>query len=587
MLYPQTNPYRQMLDLSGFWHIQFDPDDAGGFQAGFSGGEIIAVPASWNEQITERRDYLGTGWYQTEFALPWGWRGQRIFARFGSVNYLAEVWLNGQRLGAHEGGHLPFAFDITDAVRDEGNVLVVRVNGELAPDHVPPGNLSGIANAGFAMSSYPDGSFDFFPYCGIQRPVLIYTQPTEAITDVTVTTSINGSSGIVSVKTEHAPGLTTRLTLTGHGANLSTDGVSLTVPNAALWSPEAPNLYQLAVELRRGDQVIDRYTLTIGIRTITVDGDRLLLNGQPIKLLGFGRHEDFPVVGKGMLPALVVKDYDLMRWIGANSYRTSHYPYSEQQMDVADQLGVMVIDETPAVGLFFTDPGLAHRNEICQQYIRELIDRDKNHPSVIMWSIANEPHTAEPEARQAYQRQNFTIQEHSSRPAAVAAFKAQAELVRALDPTRPVTLVSHEGATEEAWQFVDVISLNRYNGWYTESGRIEVGVARLSREIDLVHQRFPGPFMLTEFGTDTIPGHHAEPPEMFSEEYQAEFLSQYIALLDSKPFVVGQHIWNLCDFKTGQAVHRVSGYNYKGVFTRDRRPKLAAHKIREIWTKPR
>ena len=408
------------------------------------------------------------------------------------------------------------------------------------------------------------------------------------ITDVTVTTIIDGTSGVVSVKTEHTPGdgLTTHLILTGHGANLSADdGATLTVPNAALWSPQSPNLYQLAVELRRGDQVIDRYTLTIGIRTIAVDGDRLLLNGQPIKLLGFGRHEDFPVVGKGMLPALVVKDYDLMRWIGANSYRTSHYPYSEQQMDVADQLGVMVIDETPAVGLFFTDPGLAHRNELCQQYIRELIDRDKNHPSVIMWSIANEPHTAEPEARQTYQRQNFTVVEHSSRPAAVELFKAQAELVRALDSTRPVTLVSHEGATEESWQYVDVISLNRYNGWYTELGRIEVGVARLSREIDLVHQRFPGPFMLTEFGTDTIPGHHAEPPEMFSEEYQAEFLSQYIAMLDSKPFVVGQHIWNLCDFKTGQAVHRVSGYNYKGVFTRDRRPKLAAHKVREIWTK--
>ena len=179
MLYPQTNPYRQMLDLSGFWRIQFDPDNAGGYQAGFSGGDIIAVPASWNEQITERRDYLGTGWYQTVFALPWGWRGQRIFARFGSVNYLAEVWLNGQRLGAHEGGHLPFAFDITDAVQDEGNVLVVRVNGELAPDHVPPGNLSGIPNAGFPNSSYPAGSFDFFPYCGIQRPVLIYTEPQE------------------------------------------------------------------------------------------------------------------------------------------------------------------------------------------------------------------------------------------------------------------------------------------------------------------------------------------------------------------------------------------------------------------------
>ncbi len=132
---------------------------------------------------------------------------------------------------------------------------------------------------------------------------------------------------------------------------------------------------------------------------------------------------------------------------------------------------------------------------------------------------------------------------------------------------------------------MDVISLNRYNGWYTQSGQIEVGAARLSREIDLVHERFPGPFILSEFGTDTIPGHHAEPPEMFSEEYQAAFLRAYIEMLNSKPFVVGQHIWNLCDFKTSQGVIRMGGYNYKGVFTRDRRPKLAAHRLRELWKK--
>ncbi|MCZ2099425.1 MAG: beta-galactosidase, partial [Anaerolineae bacterium] len=176
--------------------------------------------------------------------------------------------------------------------------------------------------------------------------------------------------------------------------------------------------------------------------------------------------------------------------------------------------------------------------------------------------------------------------EHSSREAAVTAFREQAALARSLDPTRPLTLVSHEGGTEEAWQFVDVISLNRYNGWYYQSGQIDLGIERLSLEIDLIHERYPGPFILSEFGADTIPGHHADPPEMFSEEFQAEFLSAYIAMLDSKPFVVGQHIWNLCDFKTSQGVIRMGGYNYKGVFTRDRRPKLAAHRLRAIWVKP-
>ncbi len=597
MLYPQSNTCRQMTDLSGFWDFRFDPADQGveqGWGAGFDPGEIIAVPASWNDQFVDWRDYTGVAWYQTTFDLPWGWHGQKIFVRFNAVSYLARVWLNGECLGEHEGGYLPFVFDITDRVKAEGNRLVVRVDGDLAPDRVPPGKLGGLPGAAFPTVNFPDTSYDFFPYCGIQRPVILYTQPPDAITDLTVITELDGTDGVVRVRIERStPGeapLTARVTLAGHGAESSTERriegtgteATLIVRDAALWSPDTPNLYDLRVELLRDGAVVDRYTLAIGIRTIAVEGDRLLLNGEPLKLVGFGRHEDFPVVGKGLLPALIVKDYALMRWIGANSFRTSHYPYSEQMMDLADRLGFLVIDETPAVGLFFFEEGLEKRNRLCQQMIREMIDRDKNHPSVIMWSIANEPHTAYLEAREAYYR-DLTVVDHPSRPEAVAAFKAQAELVRELDPTRPVTLVSHEGALEEAFEFMDVICLNRYHGWYSLSGQIDHGLERLDAEIELIHRLYPKPFILSEFGTDAIPGHHAQPPEMFSEEYQAEFLTKQIQLTNAKPFVVGQHIWNLCDFKTSQAVHRVGATNYKGIFTRDRRPKLAAHRVRALW----
>ena len=595
MLYPQSNTCRQMRDLSGFWDFRFDPTNEGDTQqwrAGFEPIESIAVPASWNDQFEDWRDYLGTAWYQTTFDLPWGWNGQRIFIRFNAVSYLTEVWLNGERLGQHEGGYLPFVFDITGRVKDTANVLVVRVNGELAPDRVPPGGLQGLAGASWGRQDFPDTPFDFFPYCGIQRPVLIYTEPQDAIKNLTVTTEISGSDGEVHILVERTPGdaLNARVTLSGHGAEHSatfavddnTAEVALTMPDAKLWSPDAPNLYDLTVELLRDGTVVDVYTLAIGIRTIEVEGDQLLLNGKPVKLIGVGRHEDFPVVGKGLLPALIVKDYALMRWLGANSFRTSHYPYSEQMMDMADRLGFLVIDETPAVGLFFLQTGLEKRNQICHQMIREMIDRDKNHPSVIMWSIANEPHTSKPEARAAYDR-DFTVVDHPSRPEAVASFKAQIELVRELDQTRPVTLVSHEGALEEAFEFVDVTCLNRYFGWYTQSGQIELGLEHLDKEIELIHQLYPKPFILSEFGADAIPGHHAQPPEMFSEEYQAEFITKQIQLTNLKPFVVGQHIWNMCDFKTSQGIIRMGAYNYKGIFTRDRRPKLAAHRLRTLW----
>jgi beta-glucuronidase len=158
-----------------------------------------------------------------------------------------------------------------------------------------------------------------------------------------------------------------------------------------------------------------------------------------------------------------------------------------------------------------------------------------------------------------------------------------ADLAHQLDPTRPVTLVTYCGALEESFKFVDVVCLNRYCGWYSQSGQIDAGLDRLDGEIELIHQLYPKPFILSEFGADTIPGHHAQPPEMFSEEYQVEILTRTMDLIDAKPFAVGQHVWNLCDFKTSQGVIRMGATNYKGVFTRDRRPKAAAHRLRARW----
>ncbi len=587
MLYPQSNRYRQVFDLSGFWEIKFDLEDKGdaaGWMSGFAGGRPIAVPASWNDQFESMRDYLGVAWYQTRFDLPWAARPPKCILRFGSVNYLAEVWLNGDRLGSHEGGHLPFEFEVTPLLHEQNNLLVVRVDGSLASDRVPPGNVPLNRLDRFAEVNYPDGSFDFFPYCGIQRPVLLYAVPPEGLSDLTVVTDISGQTGLVQVSLKrevgqheagnlsHTPARA-RLTLQGHGKSVTGVGqvnnpshtaeFTLQAPQAALWAPGSPNLYELVVELESDGRVFDRYALPVGIRTVKVEGSQLLLNGRPVYLKGFGRHEDFPVVGRGLLPALIIKDYALMEWVGANSFRTTHYPYSEQMMDLADRLGFLVIDETPAVGLFFAEEGLERRLALCRQFTQELIARDKNHPSVIAWSLANEP--------------------HSHRPTAGPFFRDLYNLAKALDTTRPVTLVSAVGAGEAAFEFVDFLCLNRYYGWYSEPGQLDLGCEKLSAELDALDAQFHKPLVLSEFGADTVPGCHAEPPEMFSEEFQAELLARYIGVLRTKPFIVGEHVWNLCDFKTGQMVRRVGGLNFKGVFTRDRRPKLAAHRLRQIW----
>lgn len=361
--------------------------------------------------------------------------------------------------------------------------------------------------------------------------------------------------------------VTLRATVRGNNVVVTSETTSmeivLPIPQAHLWSPTTPNLYDLIIELVSAGVVYDRYTLPIGIRTIRVSGSELLLNNQPMVLRGFGRHEDFPIVGRGMLSAVTIKDYELMRWVGANSFRTSHYPYSEQILDLVDRLGFLVIDETPAVGLFFAEDGLAKRFALCQQYVREMIARDKNHPSVIAWSLANEPHAHD--------------------PAAVSFFRALYDLAKSLDPTRPVTLASHLDADNASFAFLDLLCLNRYNGWKSETAQLDLGCQVLTRELDEVYARYHKPIIITEFGAEAFPGCHAEPPAMFSEEYQAETIARIIQVLNSKPYVVGQHVWCLCDFKTSQEVRRVGGINHKDVFTRDRQPKLAAHRLRALW----
>jgi beta-glucuronidase len=235
-------------------------------------------------------------------------------------------------------------------------------------------------------------------------------------------------------------------------------------------------------------------------------------------------------------------------------------------MDLADRLGFMVIDEIPAVGLHFAELGLERRSALCHDYMRELIARDKNHPSVIMWSLANEPSNNDPKAGPF--------------------FRGLYDLTKQLDPTRPATVVNMlmtPGPEEPTFEFVDVLCMNRYYGWYVFSGRLEEGLAASEQELDATHAKFGKPIIVAEFGADTLPGWHSEPAEMFSEEYQVEFLTKTIAMFNTKPYIVGQHVWNLCDFKTSQGVIRTASMNFKGVFTRDRRPKMAAHALRELW----
>lgn len=590
-LYPHESPTRATRDISGVWQFRLDRDgkgEAAGWSAGFTDSRPIPVPSSWNELFDDARNYFGNGWYQTEFYVDPAWQGRRIGLRFGSANYRAKAWLNGELLGEHVGGHLPFVFDVTAAIaHSRPNRLVVLVENELREDRVPAAAKP--SSSFMSFGGYPAVTYDFFPYSGLHRPVLLFATPMQRIDDVTVRTGLDASSGVVDVEFEVSEGWNGAAEVRIEGAarpvsaeTTVRDGkarASLRIPDVRAWGPDDPYLYRLSLRIG-GATTLDEYRMKIGVRTVEVRGDHLLLNGKPIFLTGFGKHEDFPIHGRGLNIPVIVRDFELLKWIGANSFRTSHYPYSDEAMMLADEYGLLVIDETPAVSLGFTEGAdvIEARRAQLSRAIAELIERDKNHPSVIMWSLANEPGLSLGLDPNAPDRQVAIDR-------GTAFFEPLFAQARAADPTRPVTLVSVGRGPDEWIALADIVCANVYFGWYYAGlGQLQdVAAAALDTELRRLHDRHRKPVVLTEFGADTIAGVHAQPSEMWSEEYQAEMMEVYMRVAARHPWVSGMHPWAFADFRTSQGILRAAGLNHKGVFTRERRPKMAAHRLRELW----
>lgn len=582
-LYPQQNEFRNAINLSGVWNFKTDSAGVGEKQEWYKGltaGKPIAVPGSYNEQLEDIRDYMGMVWYERKAFIPASWKSQKIYLRVGSANYAAKVWVNGKPVGTHQGGHLPFAFDISSVISyNTENLIIIQTENELSSTRVPTGNLGG---AGSMFSNFPKTNFDFFPYGGLQRAVWLYSTPVNAISDITVHTDVEEKNGLVTVSVVQSGNVKTgKISISGAPFfqevpfvfNGKKAEVSVKVPDARLWNTEDPFLYDLAVKIGS-----DVYRMPVGIRTIKVTSNKILLNGKPVFLKGFGKHEDFPIFGRGLAEPVMVKDYSLLKWIGANSYRTSHYPYDEEYMMMADREGILIIDEIPAVGLFFQDgdENINIRKQVCQQQIRELITRDKNHPSVIMWSLANEPFSKNMKFGSGVEAE---VDEQS-----LQFFRDLYVTAKSYDRSRPVTIVGVQEGPSDWLGIMDVICINRYYGWYTQQADIAAGAALLAKELDALHRKFNKPVVVTEFGADTYPGMHAAQSEMFTEEFQRDFIRAYLDVADARDFVAGMHVWAFADFKTSQGIIRFGGINYKGVFTRDRKPKMAAHYLKSRWT---
>ncbi len=574
MLYPKESLYREVKNLDGFWRLCADKDDIGeksGWECGVFGEDTreAAVPASYNEQFNDLFNFHGKVWYEKDVFIPLSFADKAVYLRFGNVAGKAKVWLNGAYLGEHIGTALPFEFKADNALKfGQTNKLVVLADSSLDPWSLPPAALG--ANEGRVgfFNSYPAVTYDFFPFGGIQRSVFVYTCPKTRIEDITVTTELCKDRARVKFEALLSREAQGELVAKTDGKELSVSvcGSSVCgefeIEKPRLWDIGNPQLYDLELTLNTADGN-DCYTQTFGIREVKVEGDRFLLNGKPVFFKGFGKHEDFFILGKGFNHAVTVKDFELLRWIGANSFRTSHYPYDENIMDYADRHGIMVIDETPFVGL----NNRMYREDIldkAKSVIKELITRDKNHPSVVMWSLANEPYVETAEG------------EHF--------FKEMAATARALDPTRPITYVAHmEPEHNLGYKYYDVVCINKYYGWYIAPGQMLETLPDFAACIERFREAFGKPMIISEFGADAIEGIHCDPPQMFSEEYQSDTVEMQYKELRKKDYVIGAHVWAFADFKTAQTTSRIV-LNRKGVFTRDRQPKMVARTLKKLWS---
>jgi beta-glucuronidase len=577
MLYPQLNKTRNLLSLDGLWAFAPDPNNIGETENWYDGlppdcTRDIFVPASWNEQYDDLYNFHGVGWYERKLDLPpgFGTGEERIFLRVGSVFQRARVWVNGQFCGEYNNPHLPFEFEPGSYLQSSREIrIIIRVDAAIAPDDLPPAIYHGAEPKPDAWQAdqYPAAAYDFFPYGGIHRPVYLYTTASTFIRDIEVQTEISGRVRY-KITLSEAADLTVRINSAGQTteyklSNEASASGQFEIANPRLWQPADPFLYNMKVQLWDAAKLLDEYNLVYGVREIKVEGGKLLLNGQSLFLKGFGKHEDFDILGKGLNLGVLVRDFDLLKWVGANSVRTSHYPYAEEFLDYADRHGLLVIDETPFVGLrehLFTPEKLAQAKTV----IGELIARDKNHPSVIMWSLANEP---------------FVESERGAE-----FFREMYEFARDRDAARPIIYAAHlTPAFNRGLQYYDLICLNQYHGWYTLPGQLDKGVAQFEKTIEEFWQTFQKPILISEFGADALAGVHSTRDQMFSEEYQAEFIAKYYELITSKEYCIGAHVWCFADFRTPQHYTRVVN-NRKGVFTRDRQPKLAAHLLRQLWS---
>lgn len=581
-----TNPHaRATLSLNGEWQYIIDPYETGFYdyrfkekaerdpgaywnsgaadsrtdlrEHGYDDQATLRVPGDWNAQDPKFLYYEGTVWYKKDFDYQKKAAENRVFLYFGAVNYQADVYLNGKKLGSHTGGFTPFQFEVPDSVlQEEGNLLVVKVDNKRYKDAVPTVNT------------------DWWNYGGITRDVLLIETPGFFVEDYFLQLKNGGTNTMPIAENAEAAGwvelngatkgekiriaipelnLEKTIAYTGERTDFS-----FKLPKVTLWSDTNPRRY--AISIRAGqDELSDQ----IGFRTIAVEGKQILLNGKPVFLRGICLHEEIPMEARR---AYSKEDAEtLLGWaaeLNCNFVRLAHYPHNEHMVRTADSLGILLWSEIP---VYWTiDFGNPEVLEKAQAQLQEMIARDRNRPSIIIWSVGNETPVS---------------------PTRTAFMKKLVETARGLDDTRLISaaLEVHYNRDKNTIDdplgaAADVVSVNEYLGWY-------VGLPSYCQtaQWETVYDK---PLIISETGAGSLGGFHADSLTRWSEEYQEWFYEEQVKMMKRMPEnYTGFTPWILTDFRSPKRNHPVyqEGWNRKGLISNTGEKKKAFYVLQAYY----
>ena len=562
-LYANGPSGRYLVD--GTWYRRADRRDRG-IRAGYprtrsvAGWRQVTVPDAANAGDDTSRSYLGgIYWYRKDFRAPAGTATNWVL-RFESVNYRATVWLNGRRLGRHTGGYLPFELE-AKGLRRGLNRLVVRVDSRRSESAIPPLGVR-------ASGQYVGG---WWNYAGILREVYLRRVDTFDFQNMWVRPRIECPECAARVYVRALVANMERVkaraevkgtiagepiefkpaTVPARGSRLFRASVKIDSPH--LWNPSDPYLYTADLQVELDGHVVQRYTQKVGIRTLERDADgRFLLNGRHLALRGASLHEEDPVRGAALRPDDIRGNFALLRDLGASMTR-SHYPMHPLALELADRYGIVVWSEVPVYQMrdqLFRSSSVRRRG---LQMVRDMVTRDRNHPSVIVWSLGNENTSKPGSGFTRYVRQG-------------------ARVARQLDPTRLVGLAFPGYPTigkQDIYTTLDALGVNDYFGWYAGPGGSIADRAALGPYLDRLHDDYPRQALfVTEFGAEASrPGNVLEKG---TYEFQSDFLDFHMSVISQKTYLNGALIWILRDFRVkpgydGGNPQPTPPYNTKGL----------------------